>query len=131
MLNYIAVVHKDPDSDYSVCFPDFPGCVTAGTTIDEAVEMAYEALPFHIEGMVEDGDPIPRPTPLEDILKDPDYSDCFTTFIVSVPRPDKSVRINVIVSASKLKIIDGLAKQHNMSRSAFMVDSAIKQMEAH
>ena len=40
MPNYIAVVHKEPASDYGVSFPDFPGCITAGKTIDEAKDLA-------------------------------------------------------------------------------------------
>ena len=36
MRNYIAILHKDKDSDYGVSFPDFPGCITAGSTLDEA-----------------------------------------------------------------------------------------------
>jgi len=35
MASYIAVIHKDPDSDFGVSFPDFPDCITAGATIDE------------------------------------------------------------------------------------------------
>jgi predicted RNase H-like HicB family nuclease len=58
LANYIGVVHKDLDSEYSVSFPDFPGCISAGDTIDEAKDMAHEALQFHIEGMIEDGDRI-------------------------------------------------------------------------
>ena len=44
MSTYIALIRKDPDSDYGVDFPDFPGCVTAGSTLDEARSMADEAL---------------------------------------------------------------------------------------
>ena len=49
MRTYIALLRKDPDSDYGVDFPDFPGCVTAGSTLEEARAMAEEALAFHIE----------------------------------------------------------------------------------
>ena len=35
-MNYIALIHKDARSDYGVSFPDFPGCITAGKTLDEA-----------------------------------------------------------------------------------------------
>jgi predicted RNase H-like HicB family nuclease len=49
MLNYIAVIHKDQASDYGVSFPDFPGCITAGTTIDQAKDMSIEALTGHIQ----------------------------------------------------------------------------------
>jgi predicted RNase H-like HicB family nuclease len=53
---YVGIIHKDPDSDYSVSFPDFPGCVTAGGSLEEARSMAEEALAFHIDGLMEDGD---------------------------------------------------------------------------
>jgi predicted RNase H-like HicB family nuclease len=43
-----------------VSFPDFPGCVTAGRTSEEARRRAAEALSFHIAGMVEDGEKIPN-----------------------------------------------------------------------
>lgn len=63
-LNYIAIVHKDDGSDYGVSFPDFPGCVSAGSTLAEAHEGAAEALMLHIKGMQEDGEPIPEPLPI-------------------------------------------------------------------
>jgi predicted RNase H-like HicB family nuclease len=44
MRKYIGVVHKDPTSDFGVSFPDFPGAVAAAPTLEEAVEMATEAL---------------------------------------------------------------------------------------
>lgn len=51
MAAYIALLRKDDASDYGVDFPDFPGCVTAGLTMDEARHMAAEALQLHVEGM--------------------------------------------------------------------------------
>ena len=48
-----------------VSFPDFPGCITAGETLNEAHALAAEALSFHVEGMLADGEPLPAPTPLE------------------------------------------------------------------
>ena len=52
MSNYIAIVHKEAESDFGVSFPDFPGCITAGANIDEAKDMAQEALTLHIHGML-------------------------------------------------------------------------------
>ena len=43
-MDYIAYLHKDRNSDYGVSFPDFPGCITAGKTLEEAHRMAAEAL---------------------------------------------------------------------------------------
>ena len=72
MRNYIGLIHKDVDSDFGVSFPDFPGVITAGTTLDDARAMAEEALLFHIEGIVEDGQTIPEPSTLEQIMSDPE-----------------------------------------------------------
>ena len=47
-MEYIAYLHKDRKSDFGVSFPDFPGCVTAGNTLDEARRLAPEALALHI-----------------------------------------------------------------------------------
>jgi predicted RNase H-like HicB family nuclease len=68
-MEYIAYLHKDSDSDYGVSFPDFPGCITAGKTLDEASRMAAEALALHIQGMMEDGDAVPEPSKLDNIAK--------------------------------------------------------------
>jgi predicted RNase H-like HicB family nuclease len=43
-MEYIAYLHKDRGSDYGVSFPDFPGCITAGKTLEEASRLAPEAL---------------------------------------------------------------------------------------
>jgi predicted RNase H-like HicB family nuclease len=54
-MNYIAIIHKEPNSDFGVSFPDFPGCITTGRTLGEARDMAAEALAGHIAVMQERG----------------------------------------------------------------------------
>jgi len=66
-MDYIAYLHKEADSDFGVSFPDFPGCVTAGRTLEEARRLAVEALQLHVCGMTEDGEPIPEPSTLDDL----------------------------------------------------------------
>jgi len=118
MANYIAVVHKDPKSDFGVSFPDFPGCITAGSSIDEAKDMAHDALSLHIKGMMEDGENIPAPSKLENIMDDPDYSDAAAILIVSISdAKPRSVRVNITVPEDMLRKIDTIAKQKGMSRS--------------
>lgn len=53
-MRYIAFIHKEPDSVYGVSFPDMPGCVSAGATIDKAVRNAVEALSGHVRLMEAD-----------------------------------------------------------------------------
>ena len=62
MTTFVALIHKDPGSDYGVSFPDFPGCISAGRDVTEAMAMAEEALGAHVELMIESGQEIPRPT---------------------------------------------------------------------
>ena len=125
MANYIAVVHKDPKSDFGVSFPDFPGCITAGGTIDEAKDMAHDALSLHIKGMLEDGATIPVPSKLENIMDDPDYSNAAAILVVSVSEvKPRSVRVNITVPEDMLRKIDSVAKKRGMSRSSFLVHAA-------
>ncbi|MFH0825316.1 MAG: type II toxin-antitoxin system HicB family antitoxin [Pseudomonadota bacterium] len=86
MPTYVALLRKDPDSDFSVNFHDFPGCITAGATLKEAWNMAHEALAFHVEGMLEDGDEIPEPSSLDLVMLDPNNADALP-FLVTVPIP--------------------------------------------
>jgi predicted RNase H-like HicB family nuclease len=68
MRHYIALIRKDADSDYGVSFPDLPGVITAGGDLDEARKMVSEALALHLEGLAEDGEAVPEPSSLEEIL---------------------------------------------------------------
>ena len=68
MRHYIALIHKDANSDYGVSFLDLPGVISAGRTLDEARAMAAEALAFHLEGLAEDGEAVPEPSTLEEIM---------------------------------------------------------------
>jgi predicted RNase H-like HicB family nuclease len=72
MRNYIGLIHKDADSDFGVSFIDFPGLVTAGTDLDDARNMAEEALAFHVEGLIQDGEAIPNPSTLEAVMRNPE-----------------------------------------------------------
>jgi predicted RNase H-like HicB family nuclease len=67
---YPAVFDPDergPEYGYTVTFPDLPGCITEGNSLEEALNMAQEALQLHLYGMEADGDEIPKPTPPEKI----------------------------------------------------------------
>ena len=70
MRKYIALIHMDADSEYGVSFPDFPGVISAGKTLDEARDMGSEALAMHLEGLAADGEAAPEPRSLEEIMKE-------------------------------------------------------------
>ena len=60
-MRYAVVIEK-AENNYSAYVPDLPGCVATGATAEEAEAEIREAIEFHIEGMREDGLPIPEPT---------------------------------------------------------------------
>ncbi len=127
--NYIAVVYKENDSDYGVSFPDFPGCITAGDSLEEVKNMAVEALEFHIKGMIEDAESLPEPSLLDDIVSDPEYSDALTFIVIPVKEfESRAVRINVTIQKNILDRIDDFAKSCGMSRSAFLSQAAQKEL---
>ena len=79
---YIALVHKEPDSDYGVSFPDLPGCITVGSTLEEASEMAREALALHLEGLAADDASIPPPGSADRALTHEDAFDAMALIVV-------------------------------------------------
>ncbi|HEV2188111.1 MAG TPA: type II toxin-antitoxin system HicB family antitoxin [Stellaceae bacterium] len=129
MPHYIALIHKDPDSDYGVSFPDFPGLVTAGRTLDEARAMAEEALAFHVEGMIEDGQAIVKPTTLDTVMSTPESQDGVVTLISLKPSARRAVRVNVTLPEDVLSAIDRYAESHGLSRSGFLAHAAKRAIE--
>jgi predicted RNase H-like HicB family nuclease len=128
MHNFIGLIHKERDSDFGVSFPDFPGVVTAGTDLDHARHMAEEALAFHVEGMIEDGDAIPEPSSLEVIMSDPDNKDAVAVLIPLRSPAKKAVRVNITLAEDLLRAIDFHAETHGLTRSGFLAQAAERQM---
>ncbi|MDZ7872791.1 MAG: type II toxin-antitoxin system HicB family antitoxin [Rhizobium sp.] len=128
MQNFIGLIHKDPNSDYGVSFPDFPGVATAGTDLDDARRMAEEALAFHVEGMIEDGEAIPEPSSLEAIMSDSGNSDAVAVLIPLRTPAKKAVRVNITLAEDLLRAIDAHAEAHGLTRSGFLARAAEQQM---
>ena len=83
MRQYIALIHREADSDYGISFPDLPGIISAGKTLDDARDMGAEALALHLEGMVADGEAAPEPSSLEEIMKDTQNKDGVAVLIAA------------------------------------------------
>lgn len=124
MPAYVALMSKDEGSDYGVYFPDFPGCVTAGDTPEDAYRMAHEAVQLHIDSMAADNDPIPEPSSIKAVMADPENADT-VAFLVNafVPR-GKAARVNVTFDQGLLEEIDAYARSHGMTRAGFLAEAA-------
>ena len=129
-MDYIAYLHKDKGSDFGVSFPDFPGCITVGKTLEEARSMAVEALALHIQGMVEDGLAVSEPSKLDDLKDDPDFAHAVAV-LVTTEIPGKRVRVNITAMESQIAEIDRLAEKAGLSRSGYFVQRALDRSFEH
>ena len=59
MHRFLVVIER-VGSNYSAYSPDLPGCVATGASREEAEKNMHEAVAMHVEGLIEDGDPIPE-----------------------------------------------------------------------
>ncbi len=119
MTSYIALIRKEPDSDYGVDLPDFVGCVTAGRTLEDARRMAAEALALHVEGMTEDGETIPEPASLDTIMTNAENKDAVAV-LVDVATRSRSIRINVTLPQDLVEQMDRVTR----NRSGFLAEAA-------
>jgi predicted RNase H-like HicB family nuclease len=124
MRYYPALVEIGHDGSYGVVFPDFPGCASAGDTPEQAVAHAAEALALHVEGMREDGEPAPEPSPLDAPL--PEWLDGIAGLrvLVGLDLPGRAVRVNVTLDEGLLGRIDRTAAAAKLSRSGFLAEAA-------
>lgn len=124
MRPYIALIHKDAASDYGISFPDLPGCVSAGSSLEEARIMAAEALALHLEGLAGDGEAAPEPTSLDQIMSNSEHRDG-VAILVDPPRTvAKSLRLNITLADDLVEEIDRRAEAQGLTRSAFLARAA-------
>ncbi len=73
-MKFPVLLHKDVDSDYGVTFPDVPGCFSSGTSVAEALENAHKALTLHFDGLLADGDALPKAQSVDVHRDNPDFT---------------------------------------------------------
>lgn len=124
MVNYFAVVEQDDTPGYSVFFPDFPGCTSAGDTITEAITEAHDALQGHIDIIVEDGDTLPAASDPAGFIADPEVNvACIAAISVNIPQPAK--RVQITLPGDLIEAIDQVAP----NRSGFLAEAAREKLK--
>ena len=95
MTNRYLVVYAKMQNNFSGFAPDVLGCASSGQTLDEMRAMMKEGLTFHLEGMAEDGDPIPVPHTTQVDFPDEDFEgvEYFIVEHLEIPVP---TRINPV-----------------------------------
>ena len=127
-MKYPVVIHKESSSDFGVTVPDLPGCYSAGTTMEEALESAQEAVLTHVEGLLMDQEPIPTPSSVESLLLGRNKKGAVWALVpvdLSV-LSKKAKRVNITVPENLLRKIDAFAMKDGDSRSGLLVTAALQ-----
>ena len=67
-MRYLVVVEKGPEA-FGAYVPDLPGCIAAGESREEVLSLIREAIEFHLDGLKEDGHPIPPPSSSSEVVE--------------------------------------------------------------
>ena len=67
-MRYMVVLEQGPTS-YGAYVPDLPGCVAAGESEEEVLQLIQEAIEFHLEGLREEGSPVPEPNSFSRVVE--------------------------------------------------------------
>lgn len=127
--HYVAVLERGLNDSFGVFFPDLPGCVSAGTTVEEAIHGAREALDLHVQGMIEDGLPLPTPSSVH-AFGEEDFPDVIVETLLLVPvnvpssARETPTRINVSLLPSLISRVDAAAEAHGLTRSGLLSTAA-------
>jgi len=131
MATIVALVHGQADA-YGISFPDFPGCVAGGRTLDEVLRRGREALATHVTARLDAGMALPAIRDLDALRADrelaEDFSDAALVTAVDLDLPGKSVRVNVSLDETLLARIDRAAAAEGESRSRFLAEAARKRL---
>jgi predicted RNase H-like HicB family nuclease len=124
---------------YDVTFVDFPGCISSGDTLEQALVMAQEALHLHLCSMLADGDPIPAPSTLDSAVRAddveageenaPQSAGAIWQYILVEPSPGRAkaeapVRLSISLTPSVIEKIDAIADDMGLTRSGVISAAA-------
>ncbi|HUW39957.1 MAG TPA: type II toxin-antitoxin system HicB family antitoxin [Rectinemataceae bacterium] len=132
-MKYPVFLEKDSTSDYGITVPDLPGCFSAGTTVEEALENAQEAILTHVEGLMMDDEVIPNPSPIEKLKAEIEKPDILWGIVnVDLAKLSKEVkRVNITIPENILSKIDSFAEREGETRSGLLAAAAIEYISQH
>ncbi|MAL96525.1 MAG: hypothetical protein CME40_15740 [Haliea sp.] len=133
-MRFPVALHTDDGKSFGVTVPDIPGCYSAGSSEDEALDNAREAVLGHLELLAESGEAIPSPLPISRHRSSGLYPDAIWGFVeVDIsPFLGRAEKINITVPSLVLRQIDNYVQCHPeeaRSRSAFLTEAALARMQ--
>ncbi len=123
LTRYYPAIVERAETGFGVCFLDFPGCVAKGDTLDLALLHAEEALAFHVEGMIEDGETLPTPSALDAAPRDPEVDEVLRT-LIHLDLPGQARAISITLPEHLIERIDRASRNAGHNRSSFLAEGA-------
>lgn len=124
----VAIEPGDAKHAWGVTVPDLPGCFSAGDTLDEALDNAREAILLHVEGLIDDGAPIPDASSIEKFRAKRDFKGHVWALVeVDLSQlEDTTERINITLPRRVLRRLDAAAHAAGESRSGYIAHLALR-----
>jgi len=122
MARYVALIDGEAGA-YGVTVPDLPGCTSGGSTTDEALRHAVEAVRLWAENAIADGEELPPPRSAETLRADPEVAQTLADGAALAIVP-------LLLDAGLLAAIDEAAATHGLTRSAFLASAAREKIES-
>jgi len=134
MARYVALLDGKAGA-YGVTVPDLPGCTSGGSTTDEALRNAVEAVRLWAQDAIADGEALPQPLSVEMLRADRAIAEAIAEgaalaivpLLLDAGRPAKT---NLSIDAGLLAAIDEAAKARGLTRSAFLATTAREKVES-
>jgi predicted RNase H-like HicB family nuclease len=129
-LRYPIVIEPgDEHSAFGVIVPDLPGCFSAGDSMDEALAGAEEAAAAWIDATLDSGQPVPPPSHLDDVRRNPDYAGWAIGVITIDPAilDDTVERVNITLPRRVLERLDAQARAAGKSRSGYIAQLTLEE----
>lgn len=128
MARFPALIHAVDGCDIAITFPDLPGCLACGETVEAALKQAEAALALHLEGLTLDRRPHPVPSRPEQVLGLARQRHAVLTLIAAQPPKAPAIRVNITVDQNLLSDIDAAAADAGTTRSGFLAEAARRMM---
>jgi predicted RNase H-like HicB family nuclease len=125
----IAIEAGTGTTAYGVVVPDLPGCFSAGDSLDDAIAAAEEAAAAWIDAALDSGEPVPRPSALEAVRSNPDYTG-WTFGVINLDPAlfdDTIERVNITLPRRVLQRLDALARAAGETRSGYIAHLTMEE----
>jgi predicted RNase H-like HicB family nuclease len=128
----VAIEPGDETTAFGVIVPDFPGCFSAGDSLDEALAGAEEAATAWVDATLDTGSAIPAPSSLETLRSNPDFAGWAFGVITLDPAAldDTIERVNITLPRRVLNRLDAMARAAGESRSGFIAGMTLEERRA-